>query len=98
MRPTAWPWTRSRRSSQCSPPPPNKPGGASLRRLRRLLEQLSPDEPAADLARARADLVELGVTQKAPGRVVVNVAISAEDLDRVQRQLRRRLRRKQDRA
>jgi hypothetical protein len=34
------------------------------------------------LAGTGADLVELGVTQEPPGRVVVDVAVAAEQLDR----------------
>ena len=44
---------------------------------RALLEQFAPDQHAPDLARAGADLVELGVAQEAPERIVVGVAVSA---------------------
>src|SRR5215213_10107740 len=52
-----------------------------------LLEQLPPDQHPPDLARPRPDLVELGVPQKPPRRVVVDVAVAAEKLDRVERHL-----------
>src|SRR5689334_16782669 len=51
----------------------------------RLLEDLPADQHPADLAGAGADLVELGVAQQAAGRVVVDVAVAAETLDRVER-------------
>src|SRR5712692_936382 len=53
--------------------------------LRRLLEHLAADQHAADLAGAGADLVKFGVAQEAAGRVVVDVAVAAEDLDGVER-------------
>src|SRR5690606_39266844 len=43
-------------------------------------EQLAPDQHAADLAGARADLVQLGVAPQAPGGILVDVAIAAEYL------------------
>src|SRR5262245_16969680 len=65
---------------------------ASLRhidgRLRRLVEQLAADQHAADFAGAGADLVELCVAQEAAGRIFVDVAVAAEQLDRIQRALR----------
>src|SRR3989475_6204756 len=51
----------------------------------RLGKQLPPDQPAADLGRSRADLVELRVAPQAPGRVIVDVAVAAETLDRLAR-------------
>src|SRR5712691_8275996 len=51
----------------------------------RLLENLPPDQHAPDLAGAGADLVELGVAQQAPGREVVDVAVAAQALDRLER-------------
>src|SRR5207253_8450353 len=51
----------------------------------RLGKQLPPDQPAADLGSARADLVELRVAPQAPRRVVVDVAVAAETLDRLAR-------------
>src|SRR6266545_4209947 len=45
-------------------------------------KQLPSDQPAADLGSSRADLVELGVAPQAPGRVIVDVAVGAEALDR----------------
>src|SRR6201992_1290212 len=55
----------------------------------KFIEQLAPDQHAADFAGAGADLVELGVAQQAAGRIVVDIAIAAEQLDRVERALRR---------
>src|SRR5580765_1091720 len=46
----------------------------------RLGEQLAPDQHAPDLAGAGADLVELGVAPQPAERVVVDVAVAAEDL------------------
>src|SRR5689334_10685096 len=50
-----------------------------------LLENLPADQHAADLARAGADLIELGVAQQPPGGIIVDVAVSAEALDGVER-------------
>src|SRR6202023_1208326 len=50
---------------------------------RRFLEQLPPDQHAADFAGAGADLVEFCVAQQPPGRIVVDIAIAAEQLDGV---------------
>ena len=53
---------------------------ASWRRAkasRAFFEQLAPDQHAPDLARAGADLIELGVAQQAPERIVVGVAVAA---------------------
>src|SRR4029077_16648889 len=52
-------------------------------------EDFAADQHAADLRGAGADLVELGVAQQPPGREIVDVAVAAEDLDRVERQRRR---------
>src|SRR5437588_365954 len=51
----------------------------------RLGKQLPSDQPAADLGSSRADLVELRVAPQAPRRVVVDVAVAAETLDRLAR-------------
>src|SRR5258708_2868299 len=56
-------------------------------RSARLLEQLPADQHAPDFARARTDLVELGVAQISAGRIVVDVAIAAEELNGVERNL-----------
>ena len=48
-------------------------------------EKLAADQPAADLGRARADLVELGVAPQPAGRRLVDVAHAAERLDRLAR-------------
>src|SRR4029077_18400569 len=39
------------------------------------------------LTRPRPDLVELGIAQVSPGRIVVDVAVAAEELNRVERGL-----------
>ena len=49
----------------------------------RLLEQLATDQHAPDFRGAGADLVELGVAQQPAGRVVVDVAVAAQRLDRL---------------
>src|ERR1700742_3317713 len=72
--------------------------GPARQASRALLEQLAADQHAPDLARPRADLVELGVAQEPPGRIVVDVAVAAEQLDGVERHLRRLLRRVEDRG
>src|SRR5262245_44820089 len=72
------------------------PRGAAA--LGRLLEQLAADQHAADFAGAGADLVELGVAEQPPGRIFVDIAVAAEELDRVERALRRLLRGIEDRA
>src|SRR5262245_39140726 len=48
---------------------------------------LPSDQPAPDPRSAGADLVELGVAQEPAGREVVDVAVAAEQLDRVERHL-----------
>src|SRR5579883_1609922 len=53
--------------------------------LPRLLINLPPDQHAADFAGAGANLVELGVAEQASGREIVDVAVAAEALDRLQR-------------
>src|SRR4051795_5011880 len=75
------------------------PSNSSVRQeLSRLREQLAADQHAADLAGAGADLVELGVAQQAAGRVVVDIAVAAQQLDRVERTLRGLLGRVEDGA
>src|SRR5437660_10878051 len=59
--------------------------------LRGLGKNLAADQHAADLRGARADLVELGVAQQPAGWEVVDVAVAAEDLHRVERDRRRLL-------
>src|SRR5262249_2095457 len=49
--------------------------------------QLPADQHASDLARPRADLVELGVAQISAGGIVVDVAVTPEELNRVERDL-----------
>src|SRR5215831_3107453 len=57
----------------------------------RFAEEFAADQHAADLRGAGADLVELGVPQEPSGREFVDVAVSAEDLDRLQGELGRLL-------
>src|SRR5439155_16813377 len=54
-------------------------------------EDFAADKHAADLRGPGADLVELCVAQQPPGREVVDVAVAAEDLHRIERQHRRLL-------
>ena len=49
------------------------------------LKELAADQPAADLVGARADLIELGIAQQPPGRIVVDVADAAQRLDGLER-------------
>src|SRR5262245_53912335 len=49
------------------------------------LEQLPPDQHPPDLARPRPDLVQFGVAEQPSGRVVVDVAVATQRLDRLQR-------------
>src|SRR5713226_9701405 len=51
----------------------------------RFRKELPADQPAADLGSPRSDLVELRVAPQAPGRVIVDVAVAAETLDRLAR-------------
>src|SRR5712691_8279664 len=53
----------------------------------RLVEQLPADQHTPDFAGAGTDLVELGVAQIAPGGIVVDVAVAAEQLNRIERGL-----------
>src|SRR5690242_7680786 len=54
------------------------------RRSCRLAEQFTADQHPPDLAGAGADLVQLGVAQQTPGRIVVDVAVAAQALDRLE--------------
>src|SRR5215471_8600045 len=56
-------------------------------RSARLIEQLPADQHAPDFARARTDLVELGVAQISSGGIVVDIAVAAEKLNRIERDL-----------
>src|SRR5688572_23043914 len=49
-----------------------------------LLENLAPNQHAANFAGSRSNLVELGVTEQPAGREVVNVAVATEALDGLQ--------------
>src|SRR5713101_1638184 len=62
----------------------------------RLLEQLPPDQHAADFAGAGTDFVEFCVAQDAPGWEVVDIAVAAQALDRLERHPGRLLGREQD--
>src|SRR5262249_34045408 len=73
-------------------------GRAIRAELAGFLENLPPDQHPPDFAGASADLVELGVTQQPPGRIVVDVAVAAEALDGVERDLGRLLGGVKDRA
>src|SRR6185437_3898739 len=64
----------------------------------RLFEELAADQHAADLRRAGADLVELGVAPQTPGRELVDVAVAAETLNRLAGHPRRLLGRMENRA
>ena len=59
------------------------------------VKQLAPDQHPPDLARAGADLIELGVSQLAARRVIVDIAIAAKKLDRIKCRPCRVLSRKQ---
>src|SRR4051812_10984025 len=50
-----------------------------------LFENLPADQHAADFAGAGADLVELGVAQEPPTGEIVDIAVAAQTLDRLQR-------------
>src|SRR5690606_31191291 len=67
-------------------------------RLRGPLEQFAADQHAADLRSAGADLVQLGIAPQASGRILVDVAVAAEDLDRLTGRPRRFLRRIENRT
>src|ERR1700716_3259891 len=78
-----------------TPPPLRGTSPATRGRIKRssgaLGEQFASDQHAADLAGAGADLVELGVAQQPAGRIVIDIAVAAEQLDGVERALRRLL-------
>src|SRR5262249_20258991 len=78
--------------AKASPRWPALPGPRVVRFRRRLpfaVEQLAPDQHAPDLVRAGADLVQFRVAQDSAGRVLVDVAVAAEALDRFERDLHR---------
>src|SRR5690606_9818198 len=54
-------------------------------------DQLAPDQHAPDLVGACADRIQLGIAQDAAGGVLVDVAVAAQRLDRLQRHLHRGL-------
>src|SRR5258706_4505251 len=66
--------------------------------LDRFFEELAPDQHAADLVGAGSDVVELGVAEQSPRGKFVDVAVSAQALDRFQRDLDRVLRGEHDAA
>src|SRR5262245_58291215 len=69
-----------------------------MRDSRRLVEDFAADQHAPDLAGAGTDLVELGIAQQAAGRIVIDVAVATEALDRFQRHPGRLLRAIEDDA
>src|SRR5262245_13137580 len=52
------------------------------------VEQLATNQHAPHFAGAGADLVQLGIAQQAPGRVLVHVPVAAQCLHRLQSTLR----------
>src|SRR6476469_7819875 len=64
----------------------------------RLSKQFPADQHAPDLAGASAEFVELVVPEQPSGAVVVEVSVAAEQLNGVERDLRRLFRSDQDRA
>src|ERR1700730_14416196 len=58
---------------------------SAVRRSPRLLENLPPDQHAADFAGPGADLVELGVTQQPAGGKIIDIAVAAKTLDGFER-------------
>src|SRR5690606_19457518 len=75
----------SRLKDGCPPLVQTAAGFSASELSARLAEQFAADQPAADLRSAGADLVELGVAQEAAGRIVVDIAVAAEALDRFER-------------
>src|SRR5690554_2809620 len=67
-----------------SPPAPGRTLGAGFRALLLVQEQFATDQHPSNLRRARADFIQLGVSQQAAGGVVVDVAVAAEELDGVE--------------
>ena len=51
----------------------------------RLFEDFAPDQHAADFAGAGADLVKLRIAQKPAGRIVIDITVAAQTLDRLKR-------------
>src|ERR1700680_887357 len=66
------------------------------RALVSFLKELAPNQHPTHLARAGADLVEFGVAQQASSGVVIDIAIAAECLNRVEGALRRAFTCKED--
>merc|ERR1711879_331751 len=64
--------------------------------LRKLLGEVASNQHAADLTRTSPDLVELGITQQPTGRVLIDITVPSETLDRLTRHPRRLLSRVQD--
>src|SRR5438105_1382972 len=52
----------------------------------RLVEKLRPNQHAPDFTGPGADLVELGIPQEPTGRIIVGVAVAAEELNGIERQ------------
>src|SRR6516225_7670229 len=51
----------------------------------RLFEDFAPDQHAADFAGAGADLVKLRIAQKPAGRIVIDITVAPQTLDRFER-------------
>src|SRR5450631_4190298 len=62
------------------------------------VKQFAPDQHPSDLARAGANLIEFCVAQQAARRIIVDITIAAEKLDRVKRRACRALGRKEQGA
>jgi hypothetical protein len=67
----------------------NYPGNQLLsatvaQQLSRLLKQFPPDQHAADLGSAGTDFIKFGIAQQTSGRIVVDVTVAAEQLDRIE--------------
>lgn len=56
-------------------------GGAANAFLGGLLKEFASDEHAPNLGRARTDLIQLGVAQQTARRILVDVAVAAQDLN-----------------
>src|SRR5690606_8407654 len=54
-------------------------------------DNFATDQPTTDFAGARTNLVELGIAQKPASRILIRITVAAEQLDRVERNLRRPL-------
>src|SRR3989454_11346287 len=73
-------------------------GGPHASSLFRFVEELAADQHPSNLRGACANLVELGVAPETPRRILVDVAVAAQALDRLARHPRCLLGRVEDRA